>query len=410
MGPPARGKPTVGPVVQAATIPNNTKQWHVLSLPDAELGQTVFGSRSGGMEIQGKEEEDLLALFKMGGATKSRTKDPKSGLQQKAEASVGFVDAKKAYLAGIVLAQFKVKQDYGRIAAALSGDPDEQGLLTASRVQGLLSVLPTKAELDKCIGYKGKVKLLGEAEQFYRAVGRVTRLEARLRLFEMKLSFEHSMDSVKQQAATLQLGCDQLRGSSSLAQVLELLLGMANTINRRKVNGFRLASLLTLVDTKSTANAKVTLLHFLAKVLWAKHRELYDFDLDLQGVHAAARLDLEVIRSEFAHQAGALKAARDELSRCVEEGSSAPLVSTLDEFCNHTAPELLLELHPLVDLTAQTAAATAAYFGERPSAISAIFEVVTKFVNMYKQIKHEALSPKSQRQLRQANDMVSVDV
>ena len=51
-----------------------------------------------------------------------------------------------------------------------------------------------------------------------------------------------------------------------------------------QAGGFRLASLLTLIDTKSTQNSNVTLLHFLAKVLWAKHRNLYDFDLELDKV------------------------------------------------------------------------------------------------------------------------------
>ena len=88
-------------------------------------------------------------------------------------------------------------------------------------------------------------------------------------------------------------------------------------VYRRKVGGFRLASLLTLVDTKSTSNTNVTLLHFLAKVLWANHPNLYDFDQvpcsqsirssinslalitmvqDLDRVHDAARLDIDVIR------------------------------------------------------------------------------------------------------------------
>ena len=81
-----------------------------------------------------------------------------------------LIDSKKAYLAGIVLAQFRLKRDFSKLIGALrcTADEDTQELLTLSRVQALITILPTDAELAKCSEFKGESSALGEAELFYR--------------------------------------------------------------------------------------------------------------------------------------------------------------------------------------------------------------------------------------------------
>ena len=83
-----------------------------------------------------------------------------------------------------------------------------------------MQILPTEAELEKIQSYEGDPKMLGEVEQFYRATMHIPRLDRRLDVFKLHHSFKISLDGIEKQIKLMKAGCMQLRGSSSLSQVI----------------------------------------------------------------------------------------------------------------------------------------------------------------------------------------------
>ena len=66
------------------------------------------------------------------------------------------------------------------------------------------------------------------------------------------------------------LACKELHASRRVRQILELVLAYGNYMNRGQRGnafGFRVASLNKMVDTKSSINRRVTLLHYVITVV-----------------------------------------------------------------------------------------------------------------------------------------------
>jgi len=98
---------------------------------------------------------------------------------------------------------------------------------------------------------------LGEAELYFKAISGITMVEARHEALKTILGWEGDVEEILTRLCLLRAVCEQLVGSEKLGKVLEILLGMANTINARKTSGFRLASLMNLAKTTSPNNPKV---------------------------------------------------------------------------------------------------------------------------------------------------------
>ena len=67
--------------------------------------------------------------------------------------------------------------------------------------------------------------------------------------------------------------CDELSTSKKLKKVLEVVLAFGNVMNqgnRGNAYGFRLTSLNRVMDTKSSADREMTLLHYVIKTLEAQ--------------------------------------------------------------------------------------------------------------------------------------------
>ena len=67
--------------------------------------------------------------------------------------------------------------------------------------------------------------------------------------------------------------CKELQRSKRLKALLEVVLAFGNYMNRGargNASGFKLNSLNRIIDTKSSSNNKITLLHYLIMVLERK--------------------------------------------------------------------------------------------------------------------------------------------
>jgi len=81
-----------------------------------------------------------------------------------------------------------------------------------------------------------------------------------------------------------------VKNSKKLHQVLELILAFGNYMNSDKrgpAYGFRLQSLDTLVDTKSS-DKHICLLHYIVETIKSKMPEVMNFELELMYIDKAA--------------------------------------------------------------------------------------------------------------------------
>lgn len=81
-----------------------------------------------------------------------------------------------------------------------------------------------------------------------------------------------------------------VKNSRKLRSVLEIILAFGNYLNSSKrgpAYGFKLQSLDTLLDTKST-DKKMCLLHYIVATVRQKFSELLNFDSELMYIEKAA--------------------------------------------------------------------------------------------------------------------------
>ncbi|KAL4297269.1 hypothetical protein GQ457_12G019860 [Hibiscus cannabinus] len=130
--------------------------------------------------------------------------------------------------------------------------------------------------------------------------------------------------------------------------------------------GFRLDSLLKLTDTRSR-NTKMTLMHYLCKVLKQKMPELLDFPKDLTSLEAATKVQLKVLADETQAISKGLEKVIQELSASEKDGPvSGTFCKTVREFLSFAEGEVksLTSLHSYVGKNAD---GLAHYFGEDPA-------------------------------------------
>ncbi|KAK8602608.1 hypothetical protein V6N12_052413 [Hibiscus sabdariffa] len=215
------------------------------------------------------------------------------------------------------------KPDKVQLSAILALD---DAALDPDQIENLIKFCPTKEEIELLKGYKGDIENLGK--------------------------------------------CEQVRNSVKLKRIMQTILSLGNALNqgtaRGSAVGFRLDSLLKLTDTRSR-NTKMTLMHYLCKVLKQKMPELLDFPKDLTSLEAATKVQLKVLADETQAISKGLEKVVQELSASEKDGPvSGTFCKTVREFLSFAEGEVksLTSLHSYVGKNAD---GLAHYFGEDPA-------------------------------------------
>ena len=103
----------------------------------------------------------------------------------------------------------------------------------------------------------------------------IPRYSQRLKFMYFMKTRDERLNDLTPHIEDIMFACKELINSEKLHTVLEVVLAFGNFMNRgarRNAFGFRLASLNRIIDTKSSANRDITLLHYLIKTLETKVR------------------------------------------------------------------------------------------------------------------------------------------
>ncbi|KAK4760640.1 hypothetical protein SAY87_005533 [Trapa incisa] len=160
------------------------------------------------------------------------------------------------------------------------------------------------------------------------------------------------------------------RNSVKLKRIMQTILSLGNALHqgtaRGSVIGFRLDSLLKLTDTRARNN-KMTLMHYLCKVLADKLPEVLDFSKDLANTEPAAKVQLKFLAEEMQAISKGLEKVVQELALAENDGHiSENFCKILKEFL-HFAEAEVRSLASLYSGVGRNVDALILYFGEDPA-------------------------------------------
>lgn len=303
---------------------------------------------------------------------------------------VQLIDHRRAYNCEIMLSKVKVSlHDLMSSVLAL-----EDSALDVDQVENLIKFCPTKEEMELLKGYTGEKEKLGKCEQFFLELMQVPRAECKLRVFSFKIQFHSQVSDLAKSLNVVNSAAEEIRNSSKLKRVMQTILSLGNALNqgtaRGSAVGFRLDSLLKLTETRARNN-KMTLMHYLCKVLADKLPEVLDFSQDLSSLEPASKIQLKFLAEEMQAISKGLEKVIQELSASENDGPvSENFIKTLKEFLLFAEAEVR-SLASLYSGVGKIVDALILYFGEDPSRcpFEQVVSTLFNFVRMFNKAHEE---------------------
>ncbi|KAF8034782.1 hypothetical protein BT93_C0947 [Corymbia citriodora subsp. variegata] len=423
-----------GPRNQVQQKKANLKPYHWLKLTRAMQGSLWAEAQKSDDSLKAPEFDmsEIESLFSVA-STSDSTHGKSSHASGRKSDKIQLIDLRRAYNCEIMLTKVKVPlPDLMNFVLAL-----DDSALDVDQVDNLIKFCPTKEEID----------LL----KFFLELMKVPRVESKLRVFSFKIQFQSQVSdlssslnvvnaaseeaslfsfhllSLLAKALTIcinitLLQSDQIRNSVKLKRIMQTILSLGNALNqgtaRGSAIGFRLDSLLKLTDTRAK-NSKITLMHYLCKVLAEKLPEVIDFPKDLMHLEASTKIQLKFLAEEMQAISKGLEKVVQELAASENDGLvSEKFCENLKEFLGSAEAEVR-SLASLYSSVGRSADALALYFGEDPArcpfeqVVSTLLNFVRMFIRAHdenckqlelekKKMQKEAASPKLKTSALQA--------
>lgn len=273
------------------------------------------------------------------------------------------------------------------------------------QVDYLIKFCPTKEEMELLKGYTGSSENLGKCEQFFLEMMKVPRVESKLRILSFKIKFLTQVADLKNSLNTINAVAEEVRNSVKLKRVMQTILSLGNALNqgtaRGSAVGFRLDSLLKLIDIRARNN-KMTLMHYLCKVLSGKLPEVLDFVKDLAHLEPASKIQLKELAEEMQAITKGLEKVEQELATSEKDGpGSETFYKKLKEFLADAQAEGR-SLALLYSSAGKSADSLAHYFGEDPvrCPFEQVVSTLLSFVKTFEKAHAENLKQAEQEKKR----------
>eukprot|EP00258_Populus_trichocarpa_P043751 XP_024459770.1 LOW QUALITY PROTEIN: formin-like protein 18 [Populus trichocarpa] len=402
-GPPSPAPPLGSPSMPkgrlSRTISSRTSQTkklkplHWLKLTRAVQGSLWAEAQKSG-EASKAPEIDMSELENLFSAAVSNTdhggKSSVRGSRGPKVEKVQLVDHRRAYNCEIMLSKVKVPpHELMSLVLVL-----EDSALDVDQVDNLIKFCPTKEEMELLKGYTGEKEKLGKCEQFFLELMKVPRVESKLRVFSFKMQFHSQVSDLRRSLNVVNSAAEEIKNSAKLKRIMQTILSLGNALNqgtaRGSAIGFRLDSLLKLTDTRARNN-KMTLMHYLCKVLADKLPELLDFSKDLASLEPATKIQLKFLAEEMQAISKGLEKVVQELSASESDGPiSDNFCKVLKEFLRFAEAEVR-SLASLYSGVGRNVDALILYFGEDPARcpFEQVLSTLFNFVRLFHKANEE---------------------
>jgi len=245
-------------------------------------------------------EGEIGELFELKKAQKKEV-DPAAEAKAKGPQKANIVSGDRGKNIEIRISQFKKMGHDALFQLVKNMDP--QAELSVEQLEALLRCAPLPEEKKSLLEFAGKNDELSNAEIFLRRACKSDQFEDRLKVMRVVRLFDHEARLISEQVVVMKRGIDEVLKATKLGGVFEIVLALGNQLNKKKANGFRVGSLLKLVETKSN-KTKVTMLHYLASVIESRMAHLMDFGQELPSLSEAAGISIDNVATTFTQLQG----------------------------------------------------------------------------------------------------------
>ncbi|KAL4285242.1 hypothetical protein GQ457_16G000460 [Hibiscus cannabinus] len=383
---------------------SNLKPYHWMKL--TRVNQGSIWAEAQKPEAAEFDMSELESLFAANSPTANRSKRGKANCSpfgRKAD-KVQLIELRRAYNCEIMLT--KVKIPLPELTSSILALDDTA--LDPDQLENLIKYCPTKEEIELLKGYKGDKENLGKCEQFFLELMKVPRVESKLRVFLFKMQFDSQASELRNSLGIVNSAVEEVRNSVKLKRIMQTILSLGNALNqgtaRGSAVGFRLDSLLKLTDTRARNN-KMTLMHFLSKVLEQKLPELLDFPKELMTLEAATKVQLKCLVEETLAFSKGMEKVIQELSASENDGPvSETFCKIVRDFLSFAEGEVK-SLTLLQSYVVKNADALAHYFGEDPARcpFEQVMSTLLSFTRMFVKA-HEENCKQLELEMKKAKD------
>ena len=346
--------------------------------------RSVWNKLDGSQDV-GVDVEEIEELF-----TAKVTKESKLKQAAPAKKDTGCVDMKRSNNVLIGLARIKI--DHGSLASIISMADDD--MLSLDNLHGLLKVFPDIEEMKMVRAHKERGGKMGDVEEFFLRMAQVPSATAKLQTLIFRREFQGQVDKLKDGLDKFDKACKEVKGSEQLARILEIILALGNILNRGtargQAKGFKLASLTKLQDTKAS-NKSTTLLHYLAKTVQNKSKELLDFPTSLPSLEVATTISLEALSAEAMTLKAGLSKVRNEVDRSTGVPACAGYAEGMGRFVEAQGP-VVENYVKRIGMAKANAEELLEYFGEKPTGdvkAEEIFRTLKGFCEAFSKAVHD---------------------
>lgn len=308
----------------------------------------------GEYELDTDHMEELFSHKQAQQQIKALNRQSLRGLPSSATAGemISVLSSKRSMNIGIFLKQFK-RPIKDMIEDIKSGNGLGFG---TGKLQELCKMLPDEGEVKQLVNFKGDMSALPEADQFMLLLVNIPSYEERLSCLVLKEEFFPLMDEVKEFIRTLTTAGSELLDCDNLHAVIRLVLKTGNYMNAGgyagNAVGFKMSSLLKLVDTKANKPG-MNLMHYVVMQAQKVDTALLKFPEQLKHIEAAARIHQGDIEGEYRKQVKKVQDAKANTLK--QEDLKAQMEDFLmeAEVCLKEVETDLQELQSVSDSVAQ---------------------------------------------------------
>uniref|UniRef100_A0A1B6L954 Formin-like protein n=1 Tax=Graphocephala atropunctata TaxID=36148 RepID=A0A1B6L954_9HEMI len=289
-------------------------------------------------------------------------------------------------LRNIAISRRKIEMSVDKVIVAVNALDLKQ--VSLENVELLQRMVPTDQEAKAYRQYQLEKKdlcLLTEEDRFLMQLTRVERLSNKLAIMSYMGNFLDNVHLITPQVHAIISASSSVKSSRKLRRLLEVVLAFGNYLNSSKrgpAYGFKLQSLDTLGDTKSS-DKRSSLLHYIAETIREKLSDLRTFDTELLHVDKAATVSLEIVVSDVAELEKGMEVVRKE---CKERTNTTVLTDFLVN-----SEDKLKRLKADTRLAQDNFKECLEFFGESPrtSDASTFFSVFVRFIRAFKAAEQE---------------------
>ncbi|KAG8432114.1 hypothetical protein GDO86_017846 [Hymenochirus boettgeri] len=226
---------------------------------------------------------------------------------------LSVIDGRRAQNCVILLSKLKLSNE--EIKKAIM-EMDEQEDLPKDMLEQLLKFVPEKSDIDLLGEHKHETDRMARADRFLYEMSRIDHYQQRLQALFFKKKLPERLAETKPKVEALLMACRELMRSKRLKQVLEVVLAFGNYMNkgqRGNAFGFKITSLNKIIDTKSSIDRNITLLHYLIMIFEKTYPDILTIQGELQHLSDAAKVNLGELEKEVNNIKNGLRAVESEL-------------------------------------------------------------------------------------------------